>query len=133
MRERAISDLRNRFSYQTRDQGKAYRCPPLSSVRLCFHTVPSRTLTSSPSIRSLSSGGCSFAKLPGRSSAKIAPKSLFILLARTGVMLSGDANVLVDFLPSLVQCIALVSIEFLDGVHNLLSILLHCLNVLEQL
>ena len=54
----------------------AYRWPPLSSVRLCFHTLPSWTLISRPSIKSWLSGGCSFAKLPGRSSAKIPPKSL---------------------------------------------------------
>ena len=53
-----------------------HRCPPLSSVRLAFHTVPSRTLTSSPSVRSCPSGGCNFAKFPGRSSSKINPKSL---------------------------------------------------------
>ena len=53
-----------------------YRWPPLSSVKLCFHTLPSWTLISRPSIKSWLSGGCSFEKLPGRSSAKIHPKSL---------------------------------------------------------
>ena len=51
-------------------------CPPLNSVKLCFHTVPSWTLTSRPSMRSWPSGGWSFAKFPGRSSPKISPKSL---------------------------------------------------------
>lgn len=55
---------------------KAYRWPPLNSVKLCFQTEPSRTLTSNPFIKSRPSGGCNFAKLPGRSSANIAPKSL---------------------------------------------------------
>jgi hypothetical protein len=53
-----------------------YRCPPLSSVKLCFHTLPNCTRTSRPSVRSCPSGGCNFAKFPGRSSAKILPKSL---------------------------------------------------------
>lgn len=52
------------------------RWPPLSSVREAFQTLPSRILTSSPSVMSLPSGGSSFAKLPGRSSPKIDPKSL---------------------------------------------------------
>jgi hypothetical protein len=53
-----------------------YRWPPLSSVKLCFQTLPSWTLISRPSIKSCLSGGCSFAKFPGRSSAKMPPKSL---------------------------------------------------------
>jgi len=54
----------------------AYRWPPLSSVRLCFHTLPSWTLILRLYIKSWLSGGCSFATLPGRSSPKIPPKSL---------------------------------------------------------
>ena len=53
-----------------------YRWPPLSSVRLCFHTLPNWTLISRPPIKSWLSGSCSFATLPGRSSPKIPPKSL---------------------------------------------------------
>ena len=49
---------------------------PLLSVRLCFLTLPSCTLILRPSIKSWPPGGCSFAKFPGRSSAKIPPKSL---------------------------------------------------------
>jgi hypothetical protein len=45
-------------------------------VRDAFQILPSRTLTSRPSVRSSPSGGCSFAKLPGNSSPKIRPKSL---------------------------------------------------------
>ena len=56
--------------------GHTYRWPPLSSVKLCFQTLPSWTLISKPSIKSWLSGGCSFAKFPGRSSAKMPPKSL---------------------------------------------------------
>jgi len=90
MRESAMSDLVERNeekkeargqlaagSFQLRFGGDAYRCPPLSSVRLCFHTVPSRTFTSRPCMRSWPSGGCSLAKFPGNSSAKIPPKSLW--------------------------------------------------------
>ena len=54
----------------------ACRWQPLSSIRPCFQTLPSWTLISRPSIKSWLIGGCSFAKLPGRSSAKIPPKSL---------------------------------------------------------
>lgn len=56
--------------------GHTYRWPPLSSVKLCFQTLPSWTLISRPSIKSWLSGGCNFAKFPGRSSAKMPPKSL---------------------------------------------------------
>ena len=56
--------------------GHTYRWPPLSSVKLCFQTLPSWTLISRPSIKSWLSGGCSFEKFPGRSSAKMPPKSL---------------------------------------------------------
>jgi hypothetical protein len=57
-------------------RGQTYRWPPLSSVKLCFQTLPSWTLISRPSIKSWLSGGCSFEKFPGRSSAKMPPKSL---------------------------------------------------------
>jgi hypothetical protein len=87
MRESAMSDLAEETrrkearhqsgSCQLRFGGDAYRCPPLSSVRLCFHTVPSRTLTSRPCMRSWPSGGCNLAKFPGNSSAKMPPKSLW--------------------------------------------------------
>jgi len=78
MREGAIKDL-DHFEVScriNRCKSNAYLCPPLSSVKLCFHTVPSWTFTSNPSMRSWPSGGWSFAKLPGKSSAKIPPKSL---------------------------------------------------------
>lgn len=60
-----------------RERAISERWPPLSSVRLCFQTDPRRTLTSRPCVRSSPSGGWSFAKFPGRSSAKISPKSLW--------------------------------------------------------
>ena len=78
IRERAIKDLHH-FQVScrvNRCEGSSYLCPPLSSVKLCFHTVPSWTFTSNPSMRSWPSGGWSFAKLPGKSSAKMPPKSL---------------------------------------------------------
>lgn len=60
MSDRAINDL----------------CPPDNSVRLAFHTVPSCTLTSSPCVMSMPSGGWSLEKFPGNSSAKMLPNSL---------------------------------------------------------
>lgn len=70
IRERAISELRKsaRSFYA---QHFTYRCPPDNSVNDCFQTFPKHTLTSRPSLIVLFSGGSSFAKLPGRSSAKI--------------------------------------------------------------
>jgi hypothetical protein len=45
-------------------------------VRDAFQILPSRTLTSRPSVRSCPSGGCNLAKFPGNSSPKMIPKSL---------------------------------------------------------
>ena len=68
IKERAIKDLRTLC--------KTYLWPPLNSVRLCFQTPPSATLTSSPSLISCPSGGSNLAEFPGRRSPKMAPKSL---------------------------------------------------------
>lgn len=75
------------------DNAMSERCPPESSVKLCFHTLPvagvsllcprmnwirgykpSETLTSNPSLIVFPSGGSSLAKLPGSNSANICPK-----------------------------------------------------------
>src|SRR5712691_810154 len=72
-----MCDLDRRYERVVRRMMRwAYRWPPLSSVRLCLHTLPSWTLISVPSIKFWLSGGCSFAKLLGRSSVDIPPKSL---------------------------------------------------------
>lgn len=60
MRERARSDL----------------CPPLSSDKDCFHTLPNATRTSRPSRKLDPSGGSSLAIVPGKSVLKMDPKSL---------------------------------------------------------
>jgi hypothetical protein len=77
----AMSDLLSHICVVRRWGGnqlgtQTYRWPPLSSVKLCFQTLPSWTLISKPSIKSWLSGGCNFEKFPGRSSAKMPPKSL---------------------------------------------------------
>ena len=59
---------------------ETYRCPPDSSVKLCFHTLPKQTFTSNPSLISLPSGGSNFAVFPGSRSLKINPKSSLTLL-----------------------------------------------------
>jgi hypothetical protein len=66
-----------------------YRWPPLSSVKLCFQTLPSWTLISRPSVKSWPSGGCSFAKFPGRSSAKMPPKSLKRIVVKSNTRVQG--------------------------------------------
>src|SRR6266702_538545 len=110
------------------------RWPPLSSVRLCFHTLPSCTLISSPSIRSCPSGGCNLAKFPGSSSAKIPPKSL-----RNGILSSvfrgwgrQCACVPVDLLPRCLQGVALVPVQLLDGLLDFFLVLQYCAQHLFQ-
>ena len=52
-----------------------YLCPPESSVKLSFHTLPNATFTSNPSRTVMPSGGASLALVPGSSVEKILPKS----------------------------------------------------------
>jgi len=75
MSDRAIRDLSSQLKNRVQKDW-TYRCPPDNSVRDAFQILPSRTLTSRPSVRSCPSGGCSLAKLPGNSSPKMIPKSL---------------------------------------------------------
>ena len=52
-----------------------YLWPPLSSLRLSFHTLPKATFTSRPSSSVCPSGGASLAVVPGRRVENIEPKS----------------------------------------------------------
>lgn len=51
-------------------------CPPLSSDRDCFQTLPKATRTSRPSRKLPPSGGSSFAMVPGSRVENMEPKSL---------------------------------------------------------
>ena len=52
-----------------------YLWPPLSSLRLSFHTLPKATFTSRPSSSVCPSGGASLAVVPGRRVENMEPKS----------------------------------------------------------
>ena len=52
-----------------------YLWPPLSSLRLSFHTLPKATFTSRPSSSVCPSGGASLAVVPGKRVENIEPKS----------------------------------------------------------
>ena len=52
-----------------------YLCPPESSVKLSFQTLPNATFTSNPSRTVMPSGGASLALVPGSNVEKILPKS----------------------------------------------------------
>lgn len=106
----------------------SHRCPPLSSVKLCFHTDPSLTFTSKPSMRSLPSGDSSLAKLPGSSSPKISPKSLRAENISDVVGERGEgeeviANLHGHLVPSLLQCSPFMQIELSDGHFDLFLVL----------
>lgn len=58
------------------DSARRDLCPPLSSDKDCFQTFPKATRTSRPSRKLPSSGGSSFAMVPGSRVEKIDPKSL---------------------------------------------------------
>jgi hypothetical protein len=106
--------------------------PPLSSVRLCFHMLPSCTLISRPSIRSWPSRGCNFAKFPGRSSTKMPPKSLgthtkrkknhqILMFIHWG---RGTMTLPVD-LPCRFQHVTLVLVQLLNHLLDLFLVLQH--------
>ena len=59
-----------------KDNAISDRCPPLSSLRLCFQISPKAILTSSPSQASIPSGGSNLAFDPGSNVENIDPKFL---------------------------------------------------------
>ena len=74
----SVMSQSKRASYQCHHitrQCMLYLCPPLSSLRLSFHTLPNPTLTSRPSSSFWPSGGASLAVAPGRRVENIEPKS----------------------------------------------------------
>ena len=111
----------------------SHLCPQLNSVKLCFHTGPSWTLTSRPSIRSWPSGGWSFAKLPGRSSAKISPKSLKKGFSYHWATMKAQHNLLVNLCPRRLECISFVSIDWFDCLIDFHLVLFDNRNVLFQI
>src|SRR6266702_2119640 len=95
--------------------------PPLSSIRLCFHMFPSCTLISSLYIISYPSSGCSLAKFPRSSSAKMLPKFLHNRILSSVFQDWGQhcACIPIDLLPHSLQGIALVLVQLLDGLLDL--------------
>lgn len=65
-----------RSKAKIRESARSDRCPPLSSERDCFQTLPNATLTSRPSKKSHPSDGSSLAVVPGNRVEKMEPKSL---------------------------------------------------------
>ena len=68
-----------RSNAKINDSARRDLCPPLSSDKDCFHTLPKATRTSRPSRKVPPSGGSSFAMVPGNRVEKIDPKSLNIV------------------------------------------------------
>lgn len=68
-----------RSNAKINDSARRDLCPPLSSDKDCFHTLPKATRTSRPSRKVPPSGGSSFAMVPGNRVEKIDPKSWLTL------------------------------------------------------
>lgn len=66
----------NRSNAKIRERASRDLCPPLSSERECFQTLPKATRTSRPSKKEHPSGGSSFAIVPGNKVENMDPKSL---------------------------------------------------------
>jgi hypothetical protein len=131
MSDRAIRDLTISYTLlvESLTPIRTYRCPPESSVRDAFQILPSRTLTSRPSVRSWPSGGCSLAKLPGSNSPKIRPKSLLCQLSGLN---PSENDIPIDLLPGLEQGVSLVPIKLDDSLLNHRLILQYCSQHLLQ-
>lgn len=105
-----------------------YRCPPLNSVKLCFHTPPRLTLTSSPSDISFPSGACNRHVLPGNKSPKIAAKSLSYQCYTSQFDMQITHNLLIHLAPCPFKCFQLITIQWFDRIFNHPFVILHCLH-----